>query len=77
MEKILNTMPGNEKIKADKALEINTSHEVFQTLLSAFKQDKEKLDLYTTLLYNMAFLIEGLPIDDPAEFSNEVCKIMK
>jgi molecular chaperone HtpG len=77
MEKILNTMPGNEKIKADKTLEINTSHEVFQTLLSTFKQDKEKLDLYTMLLYNLAFLIEGLAIDDPAEFSNDVCRIMK
>lgn len=77
MEKILNTMPGSEKITADKALEINTSHEVFQTLVTAYKEDQEKLNLYTDLLYNLAFLIEGLPIGDPAEFSNDVCKIMK
>ncbi len=77
MEKILNTMPGSDKITADKALEINTSHEVFQSLLTAYNEDKEKLNLYTELLYNLAFLIEGLPIDDPAAFSNDVCKIMK
>lgn len=77
MEKILNTMPGSDKITADKALEINTSHEVFQILLTAYNEDKEKLNLYTELLYNLAFLIEGLPIDDPAAFSNDVCKIMK
>ena len=77
MEKILNTMPGTEKIKADKTLEINTTHEIFQILQAAFDHDKEKLNLYTKLLYNLAILIEGLPIDDPTSFSNDVCKVMK
>ena len=62
MEKILNAMPDNQNIKADKVLEINTHHEVFQSLKDAFENDKEKLTLYTNLLYNQALLIEGLPI---------------
>ncbi len=76
MEKILAAMPDNQNIKADKVLEINKNHEVFQSLKDAFETDKEKLDLYTKLLYNQALLIEGLPIQDPVEFTNDICKIM-
>ncbi|WFA05206.1 MULTISPECIES: molecular chaperone HtpG [Bacillus] len=76
MEKILNAMPDNQHVKADKVLEINTNHEVFDTLQAAFENDKEKFSLYTGLLYNQALLIEGLPIDDPVEFTNDICKVM-
>lgn len=76
MEKILKSMPNNQNIQAEKVLEINTNHEVFKSLKDAFETDKEKLDLYTNLLYNQARLIEGLPIDDPVEFTNNICKIM-
>jgi molecular chaperone HtpG len=76
MEKILAAMPDNQNIKADKVLEINKNHEVFQSLKDAFDNDKEKLNLYTKLLYNQALLIEGLPIQDPVEFTNDICKVM-
>ena len=76
MEKVLNAMPDNQNIKADKVLEINIQHEVFQSLKNAFENDQTKLDLYTHLLYNQALLIEGLPIQDPVEFTNDICKIM-
>lgn len=76
MEKILNAMPNNPNVKADKVLEINVNHEVFQSLKAALANDKEKLDLYTALLYNQALLIEGLPLQDPVEFTNDICKIM-
>ncbi|MBU5591544.1 molecular chaperone HtpG [Clostridium sp. MSJ-4] len=77
MEKILNAMPNNENIKADKVLEININHEVFKALKEAFEKDKDKLKLYTDLLYNQALLIEGLTITDPVEFTNNICKIMR
>ena len=76
MEKVLSTMPDNQNVKADKVLEINSNHEVFQSLKSAYESDKEKLDLYTNLLYNQALLIEGLPIQDPVEFTINICKVM-
>lgn len=76
MEKVLNAMPNNQNIKADKVLELNVNHEVFQSLKDAFTNDKEKLALYTSLLYNQALLIEGLPIEDPVEFTNNICKVM-
>lgn len=77
MEKILSSMPNSENIKADKVLEININHDVFKSLKEAYEKDKDKLNLYTDLLYNQALLIEGLPIDDPVEFTNNICKIMK
>lgn len=77
MEKILKAMPDNQNIKADKILEININHQVYTSLKEAFETDKEKLNLYTNLLYNQALLIEGLPIQDPVEFTNDMCKIMK
>ncbi|MDD3024875.1 MAG: molecular chaperone HtpG, partial [Syntrophomonadaceae bacterium] len=77
MEKILNSMPNNQNIKADKVLEINVNHAIFKSLMDAYENDKEKLNLYTGLLYNQALLIEGLPIDDPVAFTNNICKIMQ
>ncbi|WP_139492446.1 molecular chaperone HtpG [Brevibacillus dissolubilis] len=76
MEKILNAMPNSQGVRAEKVLELNTNHEVFQALKDAFEKDKEKLNLYTNLLYHQALLIEGLPIGDPVEFTNDICKIM-
>ena len=78
MEKVLSAMPGanGQNVKADKVLEINVGHDVFESLKKAYESDKEKLGLYTNLLYNQALLIEGLPIADPVEFTNDICKVM-
>ncbi|MEC1925663.1 molecular chaperone HtpG [Bacillus velezensis] len=76
MEKVLNAMPDSQQVKAEKVLEINPNHEVFETLKNAHGQDREKLALYTNLLYNQALLIEGLPLHDPVEFTNDICKVM-
>ncbi|MBU3089749.1 molecular chaperone HtpG [Clostridium gasigenes] len=76
MEKILKAMPNNEAAKADKVLEINVNHEVFKSLKAAYENDKDKLNIFTDLLYNQALLIEGLTIEDPMEFANNMCKLM-
>lgn len=49
---------------------------MFKSLKDAYEKDKDKFNLYTELLYNQALLIEGLPINDPVEFTNNMCKIM-
>lgn len=77
MEKVLNSMPDGQDVKADKVLEINTNHEVFNALKEAYSCDKDKFNLYTEILYSQALLIEGLSIADPVEFSNSICKLMK
>ncbi len=76
MEKILSAMPNSEGAKAEKVLELNINHEMFESLKTAFENDKDKLKMYTDLLYNQALLIEGLSISDPVEFTNNICKLM-
>lgn len=76
MEKVLNAMPNNPNIKAEKVLEINVKHDVFKALKAAYESDREKFALFTKLLYNQALLIEGLPVNDPVEFTNDICKLM-
>ncbi len=79
MEKVLNSMPGaDQNVKSEKVLEINGEHEIFATLQNAFTSgDSEKLAAYTSILYEQARLIEGLSIEDPVEYANNVCKLMK
>lgn len=78
MEKVLNSMPQNEgqQVKAEKALEINPNHPIFEKLRSLYDTDKDTLKEYTKLLYDQALLIEGLSIDNPVEFANLVCNLM-
>jgi molecular chaperone HtpG len=77
MEKVLNSLPNNQPVQAQKVLELNVNHPVFQALKAAMTQDPAKLALYTKLLYNQALLIEGLPLEEPVEFSNHICELMK
>ena len=76
MEKIINAMPDDQQIKAEKVLELNVNHDIFKALEKAKDQGEEQLALYTNLLYNQALLIEGLPIEDPVAFTNDICKVM-
>lgn len=76
MEKVLQAMPDNQNIQADKVLEINVNHPIYESLKKAGDYDRKKLELYTNLLYNQALLIEGLPIEDPVAFTNDMCQIM-
>ncbi|NLY71752.1 MAG: molecular chaperone HtpG, partial [Clostridiales bacterium] len=76
MEKVFKNMPTDQNIVAKKVLEINRNHDVYKALKNAYENDKDKLKTYTNLLYNQARLIEGLTVEDPLEFSNEICKLM-
>lgn len=76
MEKVLKHMPNNPGVKAEKILEINTEHEVFKALVDAHGTEQKTFELYTNILYNQACLIEGLPLEDPVQYTNDVCQIM-
>lgn len=76
MEKVLGAMPGDNQVKADKVLEINESHPIFQKLRTLYDGDRDRLKDYARLLYDQALLIEGLPVEDPVEFSNLVSRLM-
>ena len=76
MEKVLNAMPTEEKVQAQRVLEINANHPVFAKLKKLYADDQETLKTYTSLLYTQALLIEGVQIDDPVAFSNQICDLM-
>ncbi|MGL5256173.1 MAG: hypothetical protein ACRC76_03960, partial [Proteocatella sp.] len=61
---------------AEKVLEINTSHKVFDILKSAFESDKDRAEKVARVLYNQALLIEGLSIEDPVQYADDVCSLM-
>lgn len=77
MEKVLSAGPAPEDIKSQRVLEVNAAHPVFAKLQAAQQAgDKDKLVLYTSLLYDQALLTEGLSVADPVAFAQNVCKLM-
>ncbi|MCI7691881.1 MAG: molecular chaperone HtpG, partial [Oscillospiraceae bacterium] len=76
MEKVLSAMPNGEGAKAEKILEINPNHKIFGKLKELYESDKDKAADYADILYNQALLIEGMPIENPVEFSNKVCELL-
>ena len=76
MEKVLNSMPNNQNVKAKMILEINENHPITQKLKDLYLNDKEELKKYSKILYDGARLIEGLNIDNPTEFSNLICELI-
>jgi molecular chaperone HtpG len=76
MEKVLNAMPNDNKVKAERVLEINENHPIFASLVELHKNDPDQLNDYAQLLYTQALLIEGMPIEDPVDFSNKICDLM-
>ena len=78
MEKVLSAMPDeqSQNAKAEKILEINASHPIFEKLKALYSTDKDKVAEYADILYSQALLIEGMPIENPVEFTNKLCEIM-
>ena len=76
MQKVINSMPGDESINAEIVLEINENHPIAEKLKDLYKNDKDELKKYSKILYSEAKLIEGLSIDNPTEISNLICDIM-
>lgn len=78
MEKVMAGMPDADGVKSQRVLEVNAQHPVFQTLKAAQEAgETDKVKSYTDILYNQALLVEGLPIDDPVAYAQEICKLMK
>ena len=76
MEKVLKNMPQNPDVKASKILEINPNHDLFKTLEKVNESNPDKVKEYAKILYSQALLIEGLPLENPVEFSNLMVKLM-
>ncbi len=76
MEKVLNNMPNSENVKAGRILEINPNHDLLKAINKVYEDDPSMVDKYAHVLYNQALLIEGLPLENPAEFSKDLCDLI-
>ena len=76
MEKVINSMPTENKVNAEIILEINNTHPIANKLKELKKENKEKFEKYTKILYSQARIIEGLAIENPNEISELVCEMM-
>ena len=78
MEKYFAQMPGDEamKPKAQRVLELNAAHPVFEKLQKLYGEDKEKAGKLAEVLFCQATLIAGLPIDDPAGYTEIICELV-
>ena len=77
MEKVLNAMPTENKVRADRVLELNADHPLFQKL-TALEQagDSEALATYADILFTQAQLIEGILPEDPADYMEKVLRYL-
>ena len=77
MEKYFNRQGrGSLGYKAQRVLELNADSSVFAALKSAVIDDEDKAKKYVNLLYNQALLIAGLPMQDPTQFTEDICSLM-
>ena len=77
MEKVFNAIPNaNGQVKAKKVLELNSASPVVEKLNSMFENDKEKAKELTDVLYQMACIIEGMPVENPTALTDAVCKLI-
>ena len=78
MEKVLNqqALDDSQRIHAERVLELNASHPIFQKLCALQQEGSDKIKTYADILYTQALLIEGLPVDDPVAYANAVCDLI-
>jgi len=76
MEKVLNSMADGEKMKARKILELNTGHPLLDKLRELYRSDRDQLDVYGRLLLGQALILEGLDLEDPIQFNQDILKLM-
>lgn len=77
MEKVLQTMPNNQNVKAETVMEINMNHPITKKMEELYNnKDFDTLDKYSKVLYQEARLIEGLSVENPTELSNLICDLL-
>jgi len=76
MERVLGAMPGGEGVRAERVLELNPSHPIFETLVKLHAADDAKLKNFTALLHAQALMQEGILPDDMTEFSEALQNLL-
>ena len=77
MEKYMKRVNPEFSYESGRILEVNAEHPAFAALKNAMETDKEKAETYAKLLFSQALLIADLPLDNPTEYTDLVCSLMK
>ena len=78
MEKYMRKQGGElADFEGEHVLELNADSSAFVAMKNAMNTDKELAAKYAKILYDQALLIAGLPLEDPSEYSDLVCSLMK
>lgn len=78
MEKYMRKQGGElAGFKGEHVLELNADSSAFSAIKNALGTDRELAAKYANILYDQALLIAGLPIENPSEYSDIVCSLMK
>jgi len=77
MEKYFKRLNPEMGMKAERILELNPDHPAFAGLQVAVAQDAEKAKKYVKILYSQALLMANLPLENPGEYTDLVCELMK
>lgn len=78
MEKYMRKQGGElADFQGEHVLELNADSSAFAAMKNALSSDKELAAKYAKILYDQALLIAGLPLEDPSEYSDLVCSLMK
>lgn len=73
MEKTLKSQANAPDIKAQKVLEINKNSKAYKLLEDA---DEDKFKALANILFDQAKLIEGLEIEDPMTYTQDIWKLI-
>lgn len=77
MEQVLSQLSDAQDVpKASRILEINLDHDVLKALQNVYENQPDGLKGYAQLLYDQACLIEGLALEDPVAFSQNMARLM-
>src|SRR5699024_9312431 len=76
MERILQSMPNYQHSEVDTVLVTNADDDMINAIQEASEKEDEQFKLLTIFVYNQARLIDGLPVEDPVAFTNDMCKVM-
>ncbi|MBQ6831080.1 MAG: molecular chaperone HtpG [Oscillospiraceae bacterium] len=77
MEKYMKRMNPEFNFPTERILELNPQHPAVQALEIKMAQDPETAKDYAALLCAQAQLLADLPLEDPAAYTELVCKLMK
>ncbi len=77
MEKVLKAIPnGGDSPKAQKVLEINQNHKIYNKLKALYIDNKDAFNDLANVIYSQAALVAGLEIDNVSETANLIINML-